>query len=156
MSAGYQPPPRRRLTKEERHQVLEMCDHRCAYCGTELETTRQLHVDHVIPMEFHELYSVEGYDLDTMDNYLPACCSCNIYKHTYRLEKFRAAIERMPDVLFRDAATFRHAVRFGMVEVKPHPVVFYFEQIGVDVPALHWDDAINEKYAKEREPHEGI
>ena len=148
---AYQPPTRRRLSKEEHQQVLEMCGHHCAYCGSEIETTKQLRVDHVIPMEFYAAYAAEGYDLDTMDNFLPACCSCNIYKHTYILAGFRAAIERMPDVLFRDAATFRHAVRFGMVEVKPHPVVFYFEQIGVDVPALHWDDAINEKYSKEKQ-----
>jgi len=102
-------------------------------------------------MEFYEAYQAEGYDLDTMDNYLPSCCSCNIYKHTYRLEKFRHAIERMPDVLQRDAATFRHAVRFGMVEIKQHPVVFYFEQIGVDVPSLHWDAEIEKKYRTEEQ-----
>ena len=142
----YRPPARKRLTQDERRAVYERCNGHCAYCGFELETMRQLHVDHVIPMEFYELYEVEGYDLDSMDNFLPACCSCNIYKHTYRLEKFRAAIERMPDVLQRDAATFRHAVRFGMVEIKQHPVVFSFEATGVDVPSLHWDAEIEKKY----------
>ena len=152
MWSRYQPPARRRLTRDERQHVYDLCHGHCAYCGFELETLRQLHVDHVIPMDFYEAYEAVGYDLDTMDNYLPACCSCNIYKHTYRLERFRAAIERMPDVLQRDAATFRHAVRFGVVEIKRRPVVFYFEQLGVDVPSLHWDAEIEAKTKAEEQP----
>lgn len=38
-----------------------------------------------------------------------------------------AAIERWPDVLQRDNVTYRNAVRFGMIEPRPHRVTFYFE-----------------------------
>lgn len=47
------------------------------------------------------------------------------------MEKFRKAIERMPEVLQRDSVTYRNAVRFGVVTPSPHPVVFYFEAIGL-------------------------
>ncbi len=34
----------------------------------------------------------------------------------------------MPNVLARDNVTYQIAVRYGLVDPKPHPVVFYFEQ----------------------------
>jgi len=118
---------RRKLTKAERLVVYNKMDGHCAYCGTEI-TLRQMQVDHLIPMEFYEAYMALGQDLDQLDNFLPACRSCNNYKHTLTLEKFRDALERMPDVLIRDSVTYRNAVRFGLVTPTPHPVVFYFEK----------------------------
>lgn len=88
-----------------------------------------MQVDHLIPMEFYEAYKAEGIDLDQMDNYMPACRSCNNYKSTYTLEKFRKAAERWPEVLMRDSVTYRNAVRFGLVIPNPGAVKFYFETI---------------------------
>lgn len=118
---------RRKLTKAERMMVYNKTGGRCAYCGSEI-TLRQMQVDHLIPMEFYEAYMAMGQDLDQIDNFLPACRSCNNYKHTLTLEKFRTALERMPEVLMRDSVTYRNAVRFGLVTPTPHPVVFYFER----------------------------
>lgn len=97
-----------------------------------------MQVDHVIPMEFYELYQANGFDLDTMDNYLPACRSCNHYKSTLTIKKFRKAIENYPIVLERDSVTYRNAVRFGMVQPTPKKVQFYFEAVKVQVPSLGW------------------
>ena len=83
--------------------------------------------DNVIPMEFYDAYKSIGQDLNDIGNLLPACRSCNNYKHALTLDKFRAALERMPDVLARDNVTYRNAVRFGLVTPTPHPIVFYFE-----------------------------
>ena len=110
---------RRRLSKQERQRIYAKTDGHCAYCGREI-TLQQMQVDHIVP-----LYNG---GTDDMQNYLPACRSCNNYKHALTLEKFRAALERMPDVLARDSVTYRNAVRFGLVTPTPHPVVFYFER----------------------------
>lgn len=122
----YTPPKRRTISKRERQQVHEKYRGHCAYCGAEISVT-QMQVDHLIPMEFYDTYKAEGIDLDQMDNFMPACRSCNNYKSTYTLEKFRKAIERWPEVLMRDNVTYRNAVRYGLVIPKPHPVKFYFE-----------------------------
>lgn len=134
----YTPPKRRKLTKGERRQVYDLCNGHCAYCGCQ-RPLPEMQVDHVIPMEFYDAYKVIGHDLDTMDNYLPACRSCNNYKHTLTLDKFRKAAERWPEVLMRDNVTYRNAVRFGLVKPDPRPVAFYFETAGIDVPALNWE-----------------
>lgn len=61
---------------------------------------------------------------------LPACRSCNHYKSRSTLEGFRKMVENMPAALMRDSVTYKNAVRFGLVTPTPHPVKFYFEQIG--------------------------
>jgi len=109
--------------------VYDKCGGHCAYCGCEI-TIQQMQADHVIPMEFYDAYKTAGTDLDTLDNMLPACRSCNNYKSTLTLEKFRTAIERWPEVLARGSVTYRNAVRFGLVTPNPHPAVFYFERSG--------------------------
>lgn len=123
----YKPPARRKITKAERKIVYEKCGRHCAYCGKQINIS-EMQVDHLIPMELYEAYAANGVDLDTMENYMPACRSCNHYKSSMTLEKFRAAIERWPEVLMRDIVTYRNAVRFGQVHPNPHPVVFYFER----------------------------
>jgi len=123
----YKPPRRRKLSKAERQAVYLKCGGHCAYCGCEI-TIQQMQADHVIPMELYESYAVIGQDIDTVDNMLPACRSCNYYKSAMTLDRFRAAIERWPTVLHRDSVTYRNAVRFGMVVPNQKPVIFYFEQ----------------------------
>lgn len=112
---SYTPPKRRKLTQAERREVYAKCNGHCAYCGDPI-TIAQMQVDHLIPMEMHDAYAATGKEIDTMNNYMPACRSCNNYKHTYTLEKFRTAIERWPEVLKRDSVTYRNAVRFHSVK----------------------------------------
>lgn len=119
---------RKRWTTAEREAVYQKTGGRCAYCGVEI-TRREMQMDHVRPVK---LYGEPGWatKLNDLDNILPACRSCNHYKHTLTLEKFRAQVERMPAVLERDSVTYRNAVRYGLIQPTPHKVVFYFEQIG--------------------------
>ena len=112
---------RRRLTKEERRAVYDKMDGHCAYCGCKLRYS-DMQVDHVVPLNG---YSIKG--PDELDNMLPACRSCNHYKASASLEGFRKLVENMPHALARDSVTYRNAVRFGLVEPKPHHVIFYFE-----------------------------
>ena len=136
----YQPPKRRRISKAERQEVYEKCRGHCAYCGKEISIS-EMNVDHLIPMEFYYAYYAVGIDIDAMHNFMPACRSCNNYKSSMTLERFRKAAERWPEVLMRDSVTYRNAVRFGMVKPTPHPVVFYFEQMdGRPCDTCeHWD-----------------
>lgn len=82
-----------------------------------------MQADHVA-----SLYGEDG--PDTIDNMLPACRSCNHYKSSMTLDRFRRAVEAMPDVLMRDSVTYRNAVRFGLVKPEPQSIVFYFEKRG--------------------------
>lgn len=123
----YTPPPRRRIKKSERRMVYQKCDGHCAYCGIEINIS-QMQVDHMIPMDLYDVYKAINIDIDTMDYYMPTCRSCNNYKSSYTLDKFRTAIERWTQVLTRDSVTYRNAVRFGQVQPTPQPVTFYFER----------------------------
>ena len=96
---------------------------RCAYCGCDLRF-EDMQVDHVVPLNG---WSEKG--SDTLDNMLPSCRSCNHYKRRSTLECFRKILEAMPYVLMRDSVTYKNAVRFGLVDPKPHKVVFYFERL---------------------------
>lgn len=126
----YIPPKRRRIPKAERREVYEKYGGHCAYCGKHLDIS-EMQVDHLIPMDFYYAYDAQGIDLDTMENYMPACRSCNNYKHTLTIDQFREAIGRWPQILMRDSTTYKNAVRFGQVTPTPKPVIFYFEKVEV-------------------------
>lgn len=110
---------RRRLGPKERLSILGKMKGHCAYCGCEI-SLQEMQIDHILPLK-------KG-GLDTLDNMWPSCKSCNHYKHTLTVEQFRRAIESMPHTLNRDSATYRIAVRYGLVVPDLCPVVFYFEK----------------------------
>lgn len=126
----YIPPKRRRIPKAERREVYEKYEGHCAYCGKHLDIS-EMQVDHLIPMDFYYAYDAQGIDLDAMENYMPACRSCNNYKHTLTIDQFREAIGRWPEILMRDSTTYKNAVRFGQVTPTPKPVIFYFEKVEI-------------------------
>ena len=111
---------RKKFSKEERKQIYDMFGGHCAYCGCEI-TLQQMQADHIEPLELG--------GADELSNLYPSCRSCNHYKHTMTIERFRAALERMPNVLMRDNVTYKNAVRFGLIQHPESPkIVFYFEK----------------------------
>lgn len=114
---------RKRLTQDQRWQVYDKCEGNCAYCGCEMPF-KDMQVDHVVPLH------LDG--ADDLENMLPACRSCNHYKSTMTLEKFRETLLKTPDVLRRDSATFRISDRFGLVSCNESPIKFYFEILRED------------------------
>ena len=128
---SYISPKRKMLTKAQRQEVYDKCKGHCAYCGCELEF-KDMQVDHLIPLSGALTGGISG--ADELSNMLPACRSCNLDKSSFPLEWFRKNIEHFPEMLMRDNATYRKAVRFGLVEPKPHKVEFYFEKLGIEVP----------------------
>lgn len=111
---------RRKLTPLERTKIHAKTNGRCAYCGCQI-TIKQMQVDHV--------HAIRIGGEDDLSNMLPACRSCNHYKSSLDLERFRKALERQPDVLERDNVTYKIAVRFGTVIPNPKKVTFYFEKL---------------------------
>ena len=113
---------RRKITKAERMQIYAMFEGHCAYCGCEI-TLQKMQIDHIEPL------ALGG--ADEISNMFPSCRSCNHYKNTMTIERFREALEHMPYVLIRDNVTYRNAVRFGLVKHPEKPkVIFYFEKVG--------------------------
>ena len=112
---------RKRFTKSERLQIYNLFNGHCAYCGCEI-TLKQMQADHIEPLELG--------GADEIYNLYPSCRSCNHYKHTFTVERFRQALERMPSVLMRDSVTYKNAVRYGLIKHPENPKVkFYFEKV---------------------------
>ncbi|MBJ2139859.1 HNH endonuclease [Delftia acidovorans] len=125
-----------KLSKKQRAALREKFGGRCAYCGEELGD--RWHADHIENVE-RELAFVPGKGItttgrmlkperDTLENMNPACAPCNLDKHSLTLDAWRALMQRSNEVLMRDVSTFRRAVRYGLVELKATPIVFYFER----------------------------
>ena len=113
---------RKSIPKAVRVKVYEKYDGHCAYCGCELEY-KDMQVDHLVPLYWH------GGE-DDLSNYMPACRSCNFYKSTMTLEKFREQLNTICERLEKDF-TYRMARKYARVVEwdRKIPVVFYFEQV---------------------------
>ncbi len=121
---------RRVFTQEERKKIYAKCDGHCAYCGVEIDI-REMQVDHIV-----SIYSKENdilFNVNAMENLLPACKSCNHYKHSMSLDIFRKYINGIAERLRQNNVVFRIAERYGSVEVKNWDKCFYFEKINQGV-----------------------
>jgi len=65
---------------------------------------------------------------DDLSNLLPACPSCNNYKHSMDLERFRQFMKEIHKRIHNNITTVRIAERYGVVKVEPFDGVFYFEK----------------------------
>jgi 5-methylcytosine-specific restriction endonuclease McrA len=119
------------MNKKIREEVYSKCSGHCAYCGKEI-TYKEMWVDHIEP-HWHTLTESEAkrsgikkgsHDISNLN---PSCIRCNKWKSTHSLESFRKVIETSLDRLERDTPNYRLARDFGLLEVKPKPIVFYFE-----------------------------
>lgn len=128
------------ISKKVREQVFYKCNGRCAYCGEPLQNG--WHVDHVKPIrrvtEFcHEKMKIvntgecSNPENETINNYMPACASCNINKHQMTLEQFRGLIKDFINSLNKTSTQYKIAKRYGLLVETPTPVIFYFETIKV-------------------------
>ena len=110
---------RRKVKKSEREMVYAKCNGHCAYCGCSINY-KEMQVDHIHPLR-------RG-GADELQNMLPACRSCNHYKHTLTVDEFRKYLECIPERLTRDSVAFNMGIRFGIVASIQKPVIFYFEK----------------------------
>ncbi len=131
------------LTKSQRETVRLMFGGLCAYCGQLLAD--RWHVDHVEPVVRDFVFLPAGgtratgklhrADNDQLANMMPACPPCNLDKSSMSLEAWRNKLSRACDVLSRNNPTYRHALRYGLIQETGGGVMFHFERV-----ALHHVD----------------
>lgn len=119
-----------------RKQVFDKYGGKCAYCGCDL--VKGWHVDHLQPVRRHQTYdedkrrfvytgTVDHPEREDINNYMPACASCNINKHSMSLEDFRRLITGFMKHLNEVNTQYKIAKRYGLVIEDVKPIVFYFE-----------------------------
>lgn len=108
------------IPKKIRIALYEKYNHKCAYCGCDLEY-KDMQVDHATPLR------IGG--ADDISNYMPACRSCNHYKATLDVEGFRKYLSEIHKRLMRDSIPYQVAERFGIVKCLSEDVKFYFEEL---------------------------
>ncbi|KQC02082.1 HNH endonuclease [Pedobacter sp. Hv1] len=64
---------------------------------------------------------------ECIENYMPACASCNILKSSMGLEGFRKTIANFINSLNLYHNQYKIAKRYGLVSETSNPVIFYFE-----------------------------
>ena len=125
---------RKAISKATRLAVYDKCNHRCAYCGCELEY-KDMQVDHLEAVYLNEYNKERNYkvlnddELNDIENYLPACRACNFYKSTFTLEEFR---KRLSTTLFNNLEknfNYKLLKKYGLIKEDIKPVKFYFEKL---------------------------
>jgi 5-methylcytosine-specific restriction endonuclease McrA len=118
--------------KIDRALIHAKYDGRCAYCGTEI-TVKQMQVDHIQP-HWHTVTEEEALRCGIkkgshdVENLNPSCARCNRWKSTWTLEQFRNQVQTSINRLTRDTPNFNLALDYGLIEIKPITVKFYFEK----------------------------
>lgn len=118
------------IPKKTRIALYEKYNHKCAYCGCNLEY-KDMQVDHVKSVyantDFKQAMTEE--EMYCEENLISACRQCNFYKSTMTLEDFRKRIRiTMMNNLRKDFG-YRLALKYGLIEEKPKDIVFYFETL---------------------------
>lgn len=85
------------LTPTQWLETIKYFADECAYCGSKLELTQ----DHVVPVS-------DGGD-HTMGNVIPACISCNSYKHARPMEIWFRGFEHFTEERLRKILAFVEA-----------------------------------------------
>lgn len=121
--------------------VYNKCNGHCAYCGEQILIT-EMHVDHVKPLRRKNKYDkktkkwkrtgvVRSPQNDTIDNMLPSCAPCNLWKHSMNLEKFRRSVSNQAEKLYKKSTGFRLLFRFDIIEYNDKQIKFYFETMNI-------------------------
>lgn len=118
------------IPKKTRIALYEKYNHKCAYCGCDLEY-KDMQVDHIKSVyantDFKQTMTEE--EIYSEENLFPACRQCNFYKSTMTLENFRKRIRiTMMNNLRKDFG-YRLALKYGLIVENPKDIVFYFETL---------------------------
>ena len=116
---------RKSIPKKIRQQIYDKYNGHCAYCGCELEY-KDMQVDHIESVRMAEYHGEEPND--SIENYNPACRSCNFYKSTFGLEEFRKNIENSLVKKLRRDFNYKMLIKYGLIHEDFKSVRFYFEK----------------------------
>lgn len=116
------------VSKKQRVAVFEKSNGACWYCGCDLP--KRWHVDHVVPVDRDSLGRVgpANMHLHNVDNMVPACAPCNLFKSDMTIELFRDMLGAQIRMVRNYSVKFRNAERFGLVQEIKKPIVFWFER----------------------------
>jgi len=112
------------LSKREREIIRDKFKGRCAYCGCVLGL--KWHVDHIDPV-IRDKGTALHPNRHNIDNLWPSCPPCNIDKSRMSIDAWREWLVLHVTNL-RRKASYRNAVRFGLIAETEKPVQFYFEK----------------------------
>lgn len=128
------------LSKKQRKEVWDKSGGKCWYCGRDLPE-KGWHADHVEAIlrattyepcggnsyrlvQTGKMYRGENHHIE---NIVPACAPCNLFKTSHSLEFFRSELAAQVERARKSSVNFRMAERFGQLEVKSGPILFWFE-----------------------------
>lgn len=117
------------IPKKTRSMLYNKYNHRCAYCGCDLEY-KEMQIDHVksIYANTDIKQTMTEIDMYSIDNLLPACRQCNFYKSSMDLESFRNRIGNTMLDNLRKEFGYRLAIKYGLIEERKKQITFYFEK----------------------------
>lgn len=118
------------IPKRIRQEVYRKYNHKCAYCGCDLEY-KDMQVDHVKSVYANTdiKQTMSNEEMYHIDNLMPSCRQCNFYKSSMKLEDFRRRLTTtMMDNLQKEF-TYRLALKYGLIEECIKPIQFYFEMV---------------------------
>ena len=140
----------KKIPKKIRLLVYEKCNHRCAYCGCELEY-KDMQVDHVksVFANTDASHTMTEKEMYSEENLLPACRQCNFYKSCGNLESFREALTSTLMRNLQKTFQYRLAIKYGLIREHIEPVKFYFVASGSTM-VNGWKDICHTHFARKR------
>ena len=124
-------------TKAQREKLRQTFGGKCGYCGQHMIRMQADHIEPVtrltmdpwgrpLPADQRRMINPER---NVVGNMMPSCGPCNSSKGGYKLEEWRALIERAHEIIAREKPIFNAGVRLGTIHITGEPVVFYFEKM---------------------------
>jgi len=126
-----------RLTPEQRQSVWDKSNGLCWYCGDVLPK-KGWNADHLKPIGRRSAYNrhtgkrkatgkLRHPENDVIENLVPSCATCNSWKGNMSIESFRKVLTNLSNTILNHA-NVRMAKRYGIVEIEPQKIVFWFEK----------------------------
>ena len=129
------------LSKAQRASLHGKYGGHCAYCGIPL--TAKWQADHIEPVQRIGMWVSNGRRMkhvptgemnyperDHIGNLAPSCVPCNNDKADSSVDSWRRRLEESHARLLRNYSTYKHALRFGLIQQSKAKVVFFFETYG--------------------------
>jgi 5-methylcytosine-specific restriction endonuclease McrA len=118
--------------KASREKVHQKYCGKCGYCGEEI-AIKEMQIDHIEPIyrnhsnsELSAMNVIRG--TNDFENLMPSCKSCNNYKKTLTVEKFRIEMQKQVQRCNNYSTNYRFAKKFGLIEETNLAVIFFFEK----------------------------
>jgi hypothetical protein len=137
MAAG-----RKAISKAMRQQVYDSLNGHCGYCGCKI-TIKEMQIDHIEAVYLHEkeLKAGKAQEINSIENYMPACRMCNFYKSTMSIESFRKQLETLPERLDK-IFIYRLAKKYGIVKENGEKSIIqimrYMQLTEEEMLAIRW------------------